>query len=231
MKTSMEQVLQEFGMSVRDAATRLGISRGRVIALVRGADAPSTLEQFAIEGFAAALRNGDIISKSTPYESDMQPTGGLAPSLEGDTWTARAARLAVSYLAQNPKPLTYGDLHNVLSDRGSKRDIGTLTKYSWPLGRVNDTMQEASRRLGTSVPPLAALVFNTTSTVPSPGINPYLMEYLNDTDRRGIAKRIIRNDSAPRDIVDLIQSEIMAFPNWEEVVRIVGLTGNPAEDL
>jgi predicted XRE-type DNA-binding protein len=229
--TTLQQILEDFDVSQRQIAEILELPRGRVSLLASGQAAPTRLEQFALDSLSAKLRNNELSVKATRPQRTGQPVGALAASLEGDKWTKVTARLGLPWLASTLERTTYRGFHEAVVARGGKREVGTMQKYSYPLGVINDAMQEASELLARPVPPLAALVCNRLSHLPSAGINPYLQEYLDATDRSALARRIVRGEDAPRDIIDLIHQEISDYPDWDGVVRAVGLTGDPAEDM
>jgi predicted XRE-type DNA-binding protein len=228
---TIQEIIETFDVSQRQIAETLDIPRGRVALLASGQASPTKLEQFALDGLAAALRSNELNMRTARRRSSGKPVDALALSLEGDKWSSVTARLALPWLASNPKPTTYGEVHAAVVACGGKSEVGTLTKYGYPLGAINDAMQEASRRLGKAVPPLAALVCNKVTRVPTAGINPYLKDYLNETGRPELARRITRDKDAPQEIIDLIHQEIAEFGDWDEVVRAVGLTGDPADDI
>ncbi|MDP3401448.1 MAG: hypothetical protein Q8R97_10030 [Brevundimonas sp.] len=229
MTMSFGQLLQEFRLSGRQAAEILGIPRNRVALLAKGEVEPSKLEQFALNGLAVDLRSGAVkvgrVSASGGAVAEALPS-----CLTGTQWAAVTARLGLPWLAQNPVPVSYGDFHHAVVERGGKPFVGLLTKYAWPLGRIGGAMQEASTRLGKPVPPLEVLVYNAKTNVPSRGVNPFLREYFSATSRRHLAKQIPADEDTDYSIIELVQGEITNFPDWDEVVRALGLTGDPEED-
>lgn len=231
MAITLRQILKDFDISQRQVAEILGLSRGRVALLVAEQAAPTMLEQFAFDGLVAKLLSNELIVKATKLHLPGQPVGALAASLEGEKWTKFTARLGLPWLASIRNTTTYRGFHEAVVARGGKADVGTYQKYSFPLGVINDAMQEASKLLNQPVPPLAALVCNMKTFIPSAGINPYIQEYLEDTNRSDLKKRLKRGENAPLDIIEIIHREIIDYPDWDEVVHVLGLTGDPAEDL
>jgi len=226
---SIGQLLEEFRISGRQTAEILGIPRNRIALLAKGDAEPTKLEQFALNGLAAGLRSGAVkvgrVSASGGVVAEALPS-----CLTGEKWAAVTARLGLPWLAQNPVPISYQDFHHAVVERGGKPFVGLLTKYAWPLGKIGDAMQEASTRLGKPVPPLEVLVYNAKTNVPSHGVNHYLLEYFNATSRRHLAKQIPTNEDTDYSIIELVQGEITDFPDWDKVVRVLGLTGDPEED-
>lgn len=228
--TEIATILDSLNLSYRRAAELLEpLSKSDIARLALGERVPTGLELHAFKGLAAEAERRGL--KGSPGRL-RRPSAALAATLEGDGWTEVTARLALPVLvdlAKARRPTTYGDLHEAVAKRGGKAEIGTLTKYGMPLGRIGETMEEAAELLGLEkVPPIEALVCNARTGMPSQGIDHFLKQYLRP-ERADLARKVSSESDRPA-IIQQIHQEIFEFLRWDEVLAVVGLTGDPDED-
>jgi hypothetical protein len=167
MITDVAKWIHEVGMSPSELADELGLPRGQVSRLIVGEEEPDRLTGWALAGLLAA-RLGDAGSKS-PKITQQAPKKPLVEELADDTWTGQTARLALPILIEiaksgNRQTITYTQLQKVVA-RGGKPNMGTMTKYAFPLGRIATAMERLE------LPPLTAIVVKGSTGLPSSGID------------------------------------------------------------
>ncbi len=222
----MANWLHGMRMTPRDLAAELSLSRVQVSALISGSEEPGKLMRWALAGLeASGPRQTDSVLRV------VQAGSPLAESLTDESWAGETARLAMPILieiakSKNTKPITYGDLHAKVCLRGGKANVGTLSKYAYPCGRIARAAEDAGEIIDDEVPPLTALVVNGVSGLPSSGIDEFLRNYLGKTETRGWKA----HPSKRRKAIEQVWADIANFERWDEVLAAVGLTGNPIYD-
>ena len=127
--------------------------------------------------------------------------------------------------------VNYGQLHDAVASRGGKANIGKLTKYSFPLGRIATAMQ----RLG--LPPLTTIVVKASNGLPSSGIDGFIKDHLdlNRAERDALEN----NADFRRAKVQQLWDEVYAYEKWIEVMAALGIAAtaelrplsSPASDI
>ncbi len=218
--------LAKMNMSPRELSLELGISRSDISALAAGEMEPAPVIKWALKGL-----EGDgprTLSGKKARSADVSP---LDEELADERWAGETARLAMPVLIDLAmsgefRTITYGDLHSAVIERGGKGDVGTLSKYAYPCGRIARAVETAAETIDDNVPPLTALVVNANTGLPSPGIDNFLRDYLGRSETKGWSK----SPAKRREAVEQIWRDIFAYPRWAEVQAAVGLTGDPNYD-
>lgn len=227
MITDVAKCIQEVGMSPSELADELGLPRGQVSRLIVGEEEPDRLIGWALAGLRAArMRDTDL--KSSIKAVKQEPTNPLAEELADDTWTGKTARLALPILIEIAKKgkeekITYTQLHEMVVERGGKPDIGKMTKYAFPLGRIATAMTRLE------LPPLTSIVVRESTGLPSSGIDQFIINHL-DLNRED-AKALNSDENVRRKLVQRLWNEVFAYPKWPAVMVQLGITGNPTYDL
>jgi uncharacterized protein (UPF0216 family) len=226
MITDVAKCMHELGMSPSELADELGLPRGQVSRLIVGEEEPDRLIGWALAGLRAAhMRATD--SKSAVKTAKQTPTNPLAEELADDTWTGKTARLALPILIEIAKKsrqetITYTQLHEMVVARGGEADIGKMTKYAFPLGRIATAMTRLE------LPPLTSIVVSASTGLPSSGIDQFIIDHL-DLNRKN-AKALASDEDARRKLVKQLWDDVFAYPKWPAVMAHLGITGNPAYD-
>jgi hypothetical protein len=227
MITDVAKCIQDIGMSPSELADELGLPRGQVSRLIVGEEEPDRLIGWALAGLRAA-RMRDAGFKSPIKTAKQEPTNPLAEELADDTWTGKTARLALPILieiAQKDKEekITYTQLHEMVKKRGGKADIGKMTKYAFPLGRIATAMTRLE------LPPLTSIVVSASTGLPSSGIDQFIIDHL-DLNRVD-AKALNSDENVRRNLVKRLWDEVFSYQKWPDVMAQLGITGNPTYDL
>ncbi|MGY3547338.1 hypothetical protein [Bradyrhizobium sp. USDA 4469] len=216
--------LKDVGMTPGELADELGLPRGQISRFVVGEEEPDRLTSWALRGLGEHRRREPV---QRPSElPNRLPKNPLAEELSDDTWTGQTARLALPIIvetAMRKQTLTYAQLHDAVASRGGRRDVGKLTKYSFPLGRIATAMQRLR------LPPLTSIVVKASTGLPSSGIDEFIKNHLdlNRADRNALD-----NDADfRREKVQQLWDEVYAYENWTEVMALLGITGQAAYDL
>ena len=222
--TYVAQWLKEVGITPAQLSDKIGLPRGQISRLIVGEEEPDKVTKWALAGLREDLLR-DPVHRSPEPPQEM-PQNELAKELADGTWTGETARLALPILvdtAINKKTtLTYTELHDAVVDRGGRSDIGKMTKYSFPLGR----MAEAMNRL--RLPPLTTIVVSASTGLPSSGIDRFIKDYLELTRAESDA---LKTDPAfRRSKVEQLWNEVWAYEKWLEVMVQLGITGDPKYD-
>lgn len=162
------------------------------------------------------------------------PLPRLAASLAGGRWTERTARAAVGILVHHARTravLTYGDLHREVVKAGGQSDVGTMQKYSSPLDRICTAFAAVGSAGGPIVPVLTTLVINGRDKLPSPGVNPHVRNWLHALGEHGQADQIPLGTVMRKDQFDHAVKSVFDYGGWDEAIRSIGLSGDPAFDL
>lgn len=226
MGTDVAKFIHDLGMSPRELADELGLTRGQISRLIVGEEKANRVIELALVGLRTARLESSV--KKAPATPKVAPKNPLAKELSDDKWTGQTARLALPILieiAENPdrQPVTYGQLHELVVARGGKPNIGTMTKYATPLGKIASAMDRLK------LPPLTTIVVSRSTGLPSPGIDQFIVRYL-DLDRE--REKALREDLAVRRaLVKPLWEEVFAYKRWHAVMAELGLTGNPIYDL
>jgi hypothetical protein len=195
-------------------AEEQGSSRGRVSRLVAGKGKPP-LGQHAL----TAKSNFPNLSPAEIRKNSV------APELSGETWGGRTARLVLLVLVDIAKSgavstLTYTDLHEKVVARGGYANVGKMTKYHFPLGRVASAMERLK------LPPLTSIVVSVSTGLPSSGIDRFIAAHLK-LDRK--AERILKEDDRlRRRLAEQLWDEVFSYKNWPDVTVQLGITAHPA---
>ena len=226
MMNDVAKFIHEVGMSPSEFADELGLPRGQVSRLIVGEEEPDRLTRWALAGLRAARVGGG--NPILPTGGKKPPTNPLAGELADDTWTGQTARLALPILIEtatdgNREPITYSQLHDKVAACGGKKDIGKMTKYAFPLGRIASAVE----RLG--FPPLTTIVVKGTTGLPSSGIGGFIINYLDlNRDR---AKALNEDLEVRRQIVKRLWNEVFDYEEWPAAMVALGITGDPSYDL
>jgi hypothetical protein len=226
MITDVAKWIHEVGMSPSELADALGLPRGQVSRLIVGEEEPDRVTEWALAGLRAA-RLGDAGSKS-PKIAKQAPKSPLAEELADDTWTGQTARLALPILIEIAKSgkhqtITYTQLHEKVVARGGKPNMGKMTKYAFPLGRIATAMERLE------LPPLTSIVVKGSTGLPSSGIDGFIINYLDLNRER--AKALKEDVDVRREFVTSLWDEVFGYKKWPAVMAQLGITGEPAYDL
>lgn len=228
MNTDVAKWIQEVGMTPSELADELGLRRRQVSRLIVGEEEPDRLTKWALAGLRAA-REQDTDSRSSPGAArrTRRPTNPLAAELSDDTWTGKTARLALPILIDIAKSgkcqtITYTKLHESVVERGGQGNMGKMTKYAFPLGRIASAMQRLE------LPPLTSIVVQRSTGLPSSGIDGFIVHHLN-LDRKS-AKALSEDIDLRRQLVAQLWDEVFSFEDWTTVMARLGITGDPAYD-
>jgi len=215
--------LQEVGISPSGLADELGLPRGQISRLIVGEEEPDKLTTWALAG----LREHRLRDRlpTSPAAPKQLPKKELAQELSDNTWTGVTARLALPILidtAVRQRTVTYSELHEAVVARGGKADIGKMTKYAFPLGRIASAMQRER------LPPLTSIVVKGSTGLPSWGIDVFIKEHL---DLNRAERDALENDADyRREKVKQLWDEVYAYKDWPEVMDRLGVTGDPNYD-
>lgn len=215
---------EKLGYSLHTAARELGETEARVRRFDSGEKEVDRRTLLAMEALEARFDQGVLAVPamgSVPRRKGGAKSDGIEP-LSGDTWAPATARLIMPILTGDLQIRTYGELHDEVVAAGGKPDIGTMQKYSYPLGRVGEAVLLVGEELGKPVPPIEALVVNKSTRMPGPGINYFLKEYLlavgRDEDARDLKKEWRRAR-----IIEAIHADIERYKGWKKVLKLAGL--------
>ncbi|MBQ0820718.1 helix-turn-helix transcriptional regulator [Microvirga sp. HBU67558] len=222
MITDVASWLETSGLSPSELADELGLPRSQISRLIAGEEPVDKVIGWALVGLGTRKRAGAV------PPNPPRPITSLSDDLADDTWTGKTARLAMPILAEiaqgKPTTITYKDLHQKIVERGGKEDIGSLTKYAFPLGRIATAVEN----IGDGIPPLTAIVVRGSTGLPSDGIDPFIKGYLG---LHGLEARKLKSPEGRRAIVQRLWDDVFAYNKWPSVVSRLGLTGDPNYDL
>ncbi len=223
MITDVAKWLEDNNMTPSKLAEELDLPRSQVSRLIAGEEEVDRVIGWALVGLGTRKK-----TKGSNVSAAALPTAALAEDLDDDSWTGQTARLALPILAEiaqsEPRTISYKELHEMIADRGGKKDIGTLTKYSFPLGRVATAIEN----LGDKIPPITSIVVRGTSGMPSNGIDVHIRNYL---DLSGAEAKTLKDTKARGEIVQRLWNDVFSYKKWPEVIARLGLTGDPRIDL
>jgi hypothetical protein len=210
-------------MSPSELADELGLPRGQVSRLIVGEEEPDRLTGWALAGLRAA-RLGDVGSKS-PKIAKLAPKNPLAEELADDTWTGQTARLALPILIEiakggNRQTITYTQLHEKVVARGGKPNMGKMTKYAFPLGRIATAMERLE------LPPLTAIVVKGSTGLPSSGIDGFIINHLDLSRER--AKALKEDMDVRRELVTPLWDECKFARNNDPLRGDFASNSNPS---
>ncbi|MBF0305733.1 MAG: hypothetical protein HQL41_08815 [Alphaproteobacteria bacterium] len=210
----MERLTKQ-GLSVRKVADLTEIPRRPLTAALDQDPAPRWV-RYVVDGLLADIeRDPGLRLRAEDREQEMPEV------IQGDTWACVTARQLLPVLVEAREPMTYKELDEELARRHPDREpTGTMPKYGHPLGRAGRALIAVGERLGIVVPPLCVLVVNGVTKLPGEGLDEFLRLYLHDTDRAAKAKALKRDRAS---IVEMIQSEVLAFDRWTEMLRECGI--------
>jgi hypothetical protein len=225
MRTDVARWIEEVGITPSDLAEKLGLPRSQVSRLIVGEEEPDRLTEWALAGLRVALLQG--ARPASLSATKRAPKNPLAQELSDDTWTGKTARLALPVLIDIAKSgkrstITYTKLHERVVERGGQADMGKMTKYAFPLGRIATAMQRLE------LPSLTSIVVTRSTGLPSSGIDGFIVHHL-DLDRK-TAKALSEDYDIRRELVAKIWDEVFAYKDWPTVMTRLGLTGDPRYD-
>jgi transcriptional regulator with XRE-family HTH domain len=223
MITDVALLIRELGMSQSDFAKELGIPEGQVSRLVAGEEQPDLLMTLALKGYRSeklALDKPATRLGLTPLPVSAR-SFARDPNFVGDSWTANTARLSLQILINIAAmkqliTITYGDLHRKVVTAGGKDNIGTMTKYAQPLGRIAAYLDSKN------LPVLTAIVVSKSSGLPSSGIDEFVSRHLDLNHERTDALHF--DLRFRREVFDKIWLQIFEYPNWPQVLQQLGLS-------
>jgi hypothetical protein len=227
MGTEIAKWLEEVGMKPSELADELGLPRGQVSRLIVGEEEPDRLTEWAMAGLRAARQQASK-GKTRRATEVRTPKAALAEELQDDSWSGQAARLALPVLidiARSGKPstITYTELHEKVVDRGGQANVGKMTKYAFPLGRIATAMERLE------VPPLTSIVVRGATGLPSSGINAFIVQHLG-LDGASAKALEVSTSAVRRKIVGQLWDEVFSYRKWPDVMADLGITGDPAYD-
>ncbi|MBY5836860.1 hypothetical protein J3P71_06205 [Rhizobium leguminosarum] len=154
----------------------------------------------------------------------------LFAKLDGDSWSARAARagfpILVEYVREGNRNITYGQWDAEIVKRGLGKHV-FLTQYGRPAGMIGDACAQYAENAGIAVPPINLMVVNKSNNLPGHGANYYIQQFCRTKIGREVdADKLTAGQK--RTIIDQAQDEILAFRDWEKVLKAYGLTQSEA---
>lgn len=217
--------LEQIGMTPSELANELGLPRSQVSRLIVGEEEPDRLMTWALNGLRASWKEHK--NTKTKFLGKKISKNSLAEELSDDTWTGETSRIALPILIDIAKSserskITYTELHNEVVKRGGRQNIGKMTKYSFPLGRIARAMERLE------LPPLTSIVVKSSNGIPSSGINGFIERHLELG--RGETKALRDDDVFRRKIIEKIWDEVFSYQKWEYVMEKLGITGDPKYD-
>lgn len=140
-------------------------------------------------------------------------------ALEGDSWSARAARILLPLLiecAQQKRTVYYSEARELLFAQGISR--AHTTTYGYVAGLVGEALLELSEQEGCKpYPPLNVLVVAKKDNLPGSGADYHLGRYL------GLRAKNKIQGARRQDYIAQAQKDIFAFEDWNTVLEKVGL--------
>ena len=142
-----------------------------------------------------------------------QPTGNKSNSdlLDGNKLYIERARLALPILVRQAKagePIYYSDLAEELG-------MSNPRNLNYVLGAIGNALEAlAKREKSTKIPVINCLVINKTDNLPGEGISWFI-------DKKNFEK-LTKNQK--RETVKQILTEIYLYPNWDLVLKELGLS-------
>jgi hypothetical protein len=217
-------LLKEVRMTPSELADEFGMPRGQLSRLIAGEEEPDRLTRWAFAGLRSTRLTNP--TANPPDVATEAPRNPLAKELSDDTWTGKTARLALPILvdvAKRRDTLTYTQLHEAVAARGGKAEMGKMTKYAFPLGRIATAMMRLK------LPPLTSIVVKGTTGLPSYGIDSFIADHL-DLNRE--EREALKHDEAVRrTYVAKLWDQVYGYKNWPDVMTQLGITGDPEFDL
>lgn len=223
MITDVAKWIHEIGMTPSELGEALDLPRSQISRLIAGDEKPDKLIGWALAGLQAASSRDP--GRGAPKTKRFAVASALAEEIADDTWTGQTARLALPILvelAAKRQTITYGQLHDRVVQRGGKSDIGNMTKYAFPLGRI----AAATERL--ELPPLTAIVVKSSNGLPSSGIDGFIVNFLELNRER--AKALKNSEEVRRELVETLWDAVFSYKDWPNVMKKLGVTGEPSYD-
>jgi len=141
----------------------------------------------------------------------------------GTAWTHRLARLSMPILlwaANNNRVITYGQLAEELERRHGEPVNKRMTLYGKPAGKIGYFIERLWGELGTTIPPLNAIIVNKSSGLPGNGVDNYVRRFL----KKGFRKRL--TEANKRSQTQFVVDQVLHY-NWREVIDYLGITDLP----
>ena len=160
----------------------------------------------------------------------MSETAKIAKPIWGDKLYQARARIALPRLVQQANagnPIVYSDL-------AAELKMPNPRNLNYVLGCIGKTLQELSKELDLSIPPIQCLVVNKNTGLPGDGIWWFLEKDSLSGVTNGEYESLSLNEK--RNIVGIELDKICNFIYWPKVLERLDLkpitgTGNPAKAI